>query len=473
MKNTFSIHRLVMLLTFGVLFSMSLTGFASAAPPGNTPTPPPAAAPAPPASPPAAAPASPASPSAASNPCYTNESNTRTCTYHPFFQVNNPCYLGRRVTGVLQTVVERINTAVETAARSIFEAITGNASFSVIAGASMTLMVAFFAVAFLFGMVQFTPIQGVMRLIKIGFVVWIISPGIGWNFIEDYFIRFFNDGTNYLINAMISIAQTGSASGASSTASQPFQILEGTINLVFSPRMFVTAVASFTTPPYGVAVGLALLWSIFEFVKAIMNALLIYALSLIVKALLFGLAPIFFIFLLFDKTKQLFVGWVNQLVNFSLQPILMFAFLSFFSVLIQSSAEAILARPDTHVCYVHSRQQGSTPFSTEAWEFVCPDGSGNPQPYAGQRTARGPLECPNGRVFPVSVVDILVFLLIVHIASSVMRVIPQLAMEMSQSVVSLDNALSGMNNFGGGGRGGMSASDRLALQRPAAPASTP
>lgn len=397
--------------------------------------------------------------------CAAPAPNTPTCTNHPFFDATSPCYFGKSLTGVLQKIVDRVQTAVNGASQAIFDSITLDYGFNVIVSAAMTLMVAFFAVAFMFGFVQLTLGQGIIRLVKIGFLVWLITPGLGWLFIEDYVKYFFDDGTNCMIGAMINIAQSGSAGSGFCTFTTPFSILEGTVQLVFSPRMFVTAVASFTTPPYGVAVGLALIWAIIEFVMALMRALMIYALSLIVKALLYGLAPIFFVFLLFDKTKQYFMGWINQLVSFSLQPILMFAFLAFFASLINSSASAILARPDTHVCYTNSRQQGTTPFSMENWEFICPDGT-TIKPYSGQRTATGALECPTGRIFPVSVVDILVFMLIVHIASSVMKIIPALASEMSQTVTRLDEALQGMNMFGAGGGRGSSAISRAELNRP-------
>lgn len=390
--------------------------------------------------------------------------STPVCTNHPFFQSNNPCFLGAQVTGILATIIDRAESSVSSASRNIFEAITLDPGYDLIVGASMTLMIIFFAVGVMFGFLQPQLGQLIIRLVKIGLLAWIVTPGLGWTLIEDFFIRFFNDGTNYMISAMISIAQTGSALGASAGPIKPFEILEGTVNLIFSPRMFVTALASFSTPPFGIAIGMALLLAIASFVRALMRALLIYVLSIIVKALLLGLAPIFFVFLLFDKTKQLFMGWINQLVNFSLQPILMFAFLAFFASLINSSAQAILARPDTHACFVHSSQQGTTPFSLENWQFICPDGS-TVRPYSGQRTATGPLECPGGRISPVSIVDILVFMLMVHLAGAVMTVIPALAMEMSQAITSLDQALNNMPGMGGGGGGGNATLNRLALQR--------
>ena len=101
---------------------------------------------------------------------------TPTCTNHPFFDVNSPCYFGNTLTGVLTKIVDRIKLAVYVASAAIFNAITLDFGFNVIVGASMALMIAFFGVAFMFGFVQLTLGQAMIRLIKIGLLVWVMMP---------------------------------------------------------------------------------------------------------------------------------------------------------------------------------------------------------------------------------------------------------------------------------------------------------
>src|SRR6185436_2324103 len=101
-------------------------------------------------------------------------------------------------------------------------------------------------------------------------------------------------------------------------------------------KMAVTLMAIFGTFPYGPIIGLILLMALGSFLKALMNALWVYLMSLVMKTLLFALAPIFIPCILFTRTRHLFDGWLNQIVNATLQPILLFAFFAFFAILIRT-----------------------------------------------------------------------------------------------------------------------------------------
>jgi type IV secretory pathway VirB6-like protein len=291
----------------------------------------------------------------------------------------------------------------------------------------------------MFGLVQFTLGQGLIRLVKIGFIFWLMSPG-GLAFVLNYIYEFFHFGTNYLINVMVAIGQGLPPSTATASVSAPFEVLDGVVRVIFSPRMFVTVIATLITEPYGPIMGMALGYAIFSFAMAMLKALKVYVLSLIVKALLFGLTPVFFVFLLFDRTKNLFQGWLNQLINFSLQPILLFAFLAFFAVMLESSARSILPDDEVHVCYVKHDNQATTMLDMHAWRFACIV-DGTAEPYEGDYNAYGPLECPPGSAlptFPINVVNILIFLLLTHIASQMVSVVTTIATELSSSITALD-----------------------------------
>ena len=57
-------------------------------------------------------------------------------------------------------------------------------------------------------------------------------------------------------------------------------------------------------------------------------ALYLLVLSKIALAILLGLAPLFFLFLLFDATRDFFVHYLRQVFNFALIPIFTAAVLS-------------------------------------------------------------------------------------------------------------------------------------------------
>ncbi|WP_196295989.1 type IV secretion system protein [Anaplasma phagocytophilum] len=71
-------------------------------------------------------------------------------------------------------------------------------------------------------------------------------------------------------------------------------------------------------------------------------------------AFLLTLAPIFITFLLFQVTKGLFDGWLKMLVNFMLQPVILFAALAFLNQVIITSLHAVTDFAACESCAVGS-----------------------------------------------------------------------------------------------------------------------
>jgi len=323
------------------------------------------------------------------------------CTQSTFFDYdNNPV---NKAQDMLQSVIDEISTAVTDASNTLFVAFTSDLNYQPIITAAFMLVLIFFAVSFMFGFVTMTLAQAIIRLVKIGFIAWIASD-TGLLFMQDYVVTFFNRGGAWLINAMINIATTGSVGVPSDSVSAPFAVLDEIIRIVFSPRMFVTIIGAVSTGPFGLLVAGALIWSVFSIFMALLKALQIYAISIVIKAVLLGLAPVFLPMILFDRTKQMFTGWLNQLVNFTLQPILLFAFLAFFATLLASAARDILPADDVHLCYMRSDNQASAPFETRNWKFMCCTG-GACQPYEGSWVWKGGVSCTGGPIFPIFIAD--------------------------------------------------------------------
>ena len=394
---------------------------------------------------------------------FAQESNALDeCTTDGFFSFDSNDITATQT--ILQDAIGEIATAVDTASQDLFEAFVNDAAYNRIITAAFTLVVIFFAISFMFGFVTLTLLQGVIRLVKIGMVLWIASP-TGYNiFLEDYFIRFFNEGGTWLINAMINIATQGFIGNPSTDITAPFGVLDDIVRIVFSPRMIVTMIGTFATGPFGPVMGLALLWAIISVFIAVLKALQIYAISIVIKAVLLGLAPVFIPMILFERTKNMFMGWINQLVNFTLQPILLFAFIAFFSTLLVSAAEDILPADDHHLCYVKSNTQGGTPFDIKSWRYQCCDDNGC-FPYEGEWTWEGPVDCPTAPEFPLNHITLLTFLLLTHIMKELTSLAVTIATELSQGVMKLDTIPNAINDYfggaGGGGRAGISTRDLL------------
>lgn len=355
--------------------------------------------------------------------------------------------------GILTQIVDYIKEIIMQATQELFQGVVSHPSFINALNAAFALFVTVFGVLFLFGIVPLSLGQASVRMFKMGVILSVVNVGAGWGFFSDTVVRFFNDGTDELISALIGIAtgQQAPVSYSQAGSPQPFTQLEGVVQKVLSSKMMVGVIGSALTGPSGMMMGGLMTIGIIMFVQCIIKALKIYCLSLIAKALLFGLAPIFFGFMLFERTKNMFMGWVNQVVNFSLQPLLMFAFISFFIVLLESAADNILG---VAWCWTPTDVKVGSPVPTNWWrakDYGMTDWTalGASNALKSQGTSED---------FPVSVIDVLTFLILAHLAYRFSDVVQSIATEIASSTLILDKIKGGMGDYfrgdKGGGKGG-------------------
>lgn len=352
--------------------------------------------------------------------------------------------------GILTNISDFIKGVINEASQKLFSAFTDNSSYQAAVNAAMTLMVVIYGVSFLIGVVQPSFGEVFKRLIKMGVIYAVVSPG-GWTFFSQYAVTFFNDGTDDLIAGVMRIG-TGLPF---ESGDSPFKVLDAIAKFILSPDMIIAILGStFAGGPYGMMMGALLGMALAGLLKMVVEALKLYAISFIVRALLLGVAPVFVVFLLFDKTKQLFTGWLNALINLSLQPILYFTFISFFLVMIQTSAHDMLG--GNELCWTEYKSTGGTTNKLSFWRFKA---KGENAPMLDDMTWNGPLQCllqgNSGEVqgnaaadgtkktykcseFPINIVDILSFLILVFVASKFGNVVLRLANEISNATVNLD-----------------------------------
>ncbi len=401
-----------------------------------------------------------------------------TCSNTPggFFDYNKE----GQATKMLQDVVTEIYADVNEVTGKLYSsfvspqaAFFGIGSYMTVVTALMTLAIVFFAISFIFGFISLTGWQVISLLFRLGFVIWLISPesavlaqaepvnnGNMNVFLANFSLQhllyvFFMDIPNEMIEIMINIGMGTPDAELTGDISRPFTLLDQIIQVVFSPRMIVTVIASFGAGPYGPLMAAALGWAIFSLFMCLLKAVQVYVLALVIKSILIGLSPVFFPMMLFQRTRQIFTGWINQLVNFSLQPILLFAFLAFFANLVESAAKDLLPEEDVHVCYVKSGKQAATPFEMHNWRYMCCPKGGKCQPYEGEHTYNGPVDCKGGPKFPMNHISLIVFLLLTHIMKQLATVAVGIAAEISQGMTKLTDMSSTVNQwFGGAGGGG-------------------
>ena len=312
-----------------------------------------------------------------------------TCSDGPEFDPQ----LGNDAFDMIKGIIYEIDTTLQGASERLYNGIINNNDYRASIAAAVTGLIIIYGVAIMFGLVPVTLAQAAIRLLKMGFVFMLISSG-GWAVMSEFVGGIFNEGTLEIINSIIAIsnqitvggvAQCPPAAAVSLTdVGAPVEIFRCALSEVMNPRIFVVLFATFTTGVYGPIMGLALGWALYSLFLMLIRAFQVYVLSMIVRALLIGMSPLFFAFMFFEKTKPIFMGWFNQLINFSLQPIMLFAFLAFFLQLVTGALFEMVPRQEVEVCFLKAGavSGGQQVFG---WKFTL-DG----QVFQGSWTSQGP-----------------------------------------------------------------------------------
>lgn len=377
-------------------------------------------------------PAAPSTPTA-SNPFISSENDNCTNIQERKQEIFN----GTGEAGLLSEIYNFIKDTLNDATKKLFSAFTNSGSYQMALNAAVTLMVVIGGIGFTIGVIQPSFAQLLVRLLKLGIVYAVVSPG-GWTFFSDYAVKFFMDGTDELVKGVVAIG-TGVTPPPGAT---PFYQLDRLASFLIDPDTIIAILGTFTAGgPYGMGMGGLMLIACWGFVSLIIKALRIYAVTFVGRSLLLGVAPVFIVFLLFDRTKQMFVSWVNALISMMLQPVLLFTFLSFFLVLIESGAKDMLS---SELCWteIKAGSQGNAN-PTAFWRLTGP----NKELNTDTMTWNGTLSCLiNGKTadnkpcpeFPINIIDILSFLILVYLAQRFSEVIERIANELSNAFVLLD-----------------------------------
>lgn len=180
----------------------------------------------------------------------------------------------------------------------------------------LVVYIAFLGILYMFGMIETPQIELVIRLIKIGVVLQLISPN-SQSFFQNYLFDVFINANKDLI-----IYITGNNSG------NPLIFVDQILQfLIFDPNTLIKIVAlSYATMLLGPIYFIMIMIAVFQIlIGAIGRTLITYCMNYIYIALLLMLAPIFIIFILFETTYSLFEAWIKNLLRSLFEPVILIA----------------------------------------------------------------------------------------------------------------------------------------------------
>jgi hypothetical protein len=140
-----------------------------------------------------------------------------------------------------------------------------------------------------------------------------------------------------------------------SLSTGPMAMLNGPMTCVFASQFVSTFNALVTSASFGWLIALAMLWGMLEFSKMVLGAIVTYVKAIVGLTILFGIAPLFFAFYLFEKTRSLTMAWLSMVFGFALQPVMLFAFLAVFATMVGTALTNMLSDASGNpidICYV-------------------------------------------------------------------------------------------------------------------------
>ncbi|MDR2831717.1 MAG: type IV secretion system protein [Rickettsiales bacterium] len=231
------------------------------------------------------------------------------------------------------------------AAQTMFENIVKKgSSFHNFVLSLLVLFIVISSLLYLFGMIQETKHDMLIRMMKITLVIVLISPG-SFRFFYDHFLTLFVTGLEQLISVITNFApnmNTGSnsniAQGDEAARIKLFSFMEDMFNKFFAYSVWKKFAAFLH---YQMWASLLMIPAIFIgivlYFLLCLYAYIIFLSGFMGIAFLIAIMPLFLISILFSPMKSLFEGWIKFCISFCLQSIMIFTLLSLLAAIIMNT----------------------------------------------------------------------------------------------------------------------------------------
>ncbi|RZI46016.1 type IV secretion system protein [Rickettsiales endosymbiont of Peranema trichophorum] len=242
--------------------------------------------------------------------------------------------------------------------------------------ALLVFYIAYTGLCFTLGISQITQQEAVIRLLKIIIVLQLISKG-SWDFFNTYLLNLFINGSLDLI-AMIAADQSVSFSSdfkltPGAIAQDPyvvFRILDEPLRQIFTREVWLKLLA-FSLSSFALFIpGVTLILAVLIYALTICKVILIYMLSLVGTGLLLIIAPFFISMLLFHYTKEMFEGWLKELLSLTLQPLLVFGMLRIMNTLLFVGLKVALGFTICKTCLIDISFIGYNKCLVYTWTMI-------------------------------------------------------------------------------------------------------
>jgi|GEM_PF-2475114 len=236
--------------------------------------------------------------------------------------------------------------------RFMYLAVVQDSGFSLAMQMSLILYVTLFGAAHIWGLVEMNKKEIMSRMLKIALIMFFVSP-TSWDFYNEFIVRFFMDGMNYLIGifmnlsdsnidqtSMIKVAQIDRTVEESSATR--FSYVDLIIKKLMSEATAKKIAALFFSDFFGFFYMIMIYATIFMFIAVMLFIATIYITNLIKLIFVLSIGPIFIVFTLFTKTAGYFNNWIGYVAGRSFEMIVLFIVLYLFVTIIDKKFTGML-----------------------------------------------------------------------------------------------------------------------------------
>jgi type IV secretory pathway VirB6-like protein len=236
-----------------------------------------------------------------------------------------------------------------------FNSIVNDSSFITILQLSLSFYILFFGVGTLIGVIEINRKELMSRIVKIGLVIFFITP-TGWYFYNEIIVKFFQDGMNSVISMFMSMSDVTLDQSTSSqiviaqmngngnfSNSLRFAYPDIIIRYLVSGAAALKIWSLLFSNAFGWMYIILFYLAVAGFIAVMLYAATVYLLAILKLSFVLALGPIFICFTLFAHTNEMFKKWLAFLGARSLE--IVFLFLVLYNFLY------ILDQAFTHLLY--------------------------------------------------------------------------------------------------------------------------
>ncbi len=261
-----------------------------------------------------------------------------------------------RTLGVVSYIHDYMQCKLNRTSQNIFERIAAKPWYRPTLAAAATLAIALYSTTILVGIHRFTPYDIIANLMRIGAVFFLATS---WGNFTNYIKNFFEGAVNSL---------SAGLAGALAEGLTGVQFMDQIISDIVSYNTLKIILALVGTGGNGWGYALLMIVLVVSYMWGLLTAIYIVLISLVGRHLLYALAPMFLVFLMFESTRDMFNGWVKQLVGFTLKPVMIFAVLGFLKAMYDYFMGRLITTT-TNICYKQLWPMPGDIIQLNWWQF--------------------------------------------------------------------------------------------------------